>query len=183
MSKAVPLDAAKKPSPEYVAVIVSGLPTGAVVALHEPVPPVSGAVQSVVEPDVKVTVPVGVPDAPPLGATVAMYRTDVPDVVDVGLTDADVVEVAKVGAGPIRMSACAPEAPDPTAQHDVAPERQETAYGLTPAGGVADTQVVPPSAVVKMADPATCGFPTATQVVVPEQETESSVGLGAGTLC
>jgi hypothetical protein len=56
----VPVDPVKLGSPEYAPEIVS-LPTGAEVALHEPLPlDVNVAVHSDVDPVVKVTVPVGV---------------------------------------------------------------------------------------------------------------------------
>jgi hypothetical protein len=54
-----------------VAVTVS-FPVGAFLAVHEPDPPERAAVQSVAEPAVKVTLPVGVPVEPLVAsATVA----------------------------------------------------------------------------------------------------------------
>ena len=50
-------------------------PAGAVVALHEPMPELRVMVQSVSDPSVTTTDPVGVPAA---DATVALYMTDVP---------------------------------------------------------------------------------------------------------
>jgi hypothetical protein len=57
-------------SPEYVPEIVS-LPTGAVVALHEPFPLDNVAVHSGVVPDLNVTDPVGVGNPEVLVVTVA----------------------------------------------------------------------------------------------------------------
>lgn len=55
----VPVDPEKSVSPEYAPEIVC-VPTGAVVALHEPLPLDNVAVQSGVDPAVNVTDPVGV---------------------------------------------------------------------------------------------------------------------------
>lgn len=65
----VPVEEAKVVSPEYEARTVS-VPTGALEAVHEAVPVVSGAVQRIVVPTLKVTVPVGVPVAV-VGVTLA----------------------------------------------------------------------------------------------------------------
>ena len=67
----VPLDPEKSVSPEYDPEIVS-LPTGAVVALHEPLPLDNVAVQSDLNPAVNVTDPVGVGNPVVLVVTVAL---------------------------------------------------------------------------------------------------------------
>jgi hypothetical protein len=67
----VPVDPEKSTSPEYAPEIVS-LPTGAVVALHEPLPLDNVAVQSDVAPEVNVTDPVGVGNPVVLAVTVAL---------------------------------------------------------------------------------------------------------------
>jgi hypothetical protein len=70
-SGVVPLEPTNTVSPEYVPAIVS-VPTGAAAEGHEAVPSLnSDAVQSGVEPLVKVTVPVGVGSPVPLDVTVA----------------------------------------------------------------------------------------------------------------
>jgi len=85
----VPDDAEKIESPEYVAVIVS-LPAGALAAVQLADPDTRApVVHRLVEPVVKLTVPVGVPDP---DVTVAEYVTDEPWLVDVGVTEAAVVE-------------------------------------------------------------------------------------------
>lgn len=62
-------------------------PTGAADDVHEPVPPLRLAVHSVVEPVVKVTLPVGVaPEPEPEPVTVAEYVTAWPSVVLAGDT-------------------------------------------------------------------------------------------------
>jgi hypothetical protein len=66
----VPVDPEKSVSPVYAPEIVS-VPTGAVVALHEPLPLDNVAVQSDVNPAVNVTDPVGVGNPVVLVVTVA----------------------------------------------------------------------------------------------------------------
>src|SRR6516162_4995169 len=66
---AVPEELAKPPPPEYFPVTVS-VPAGAVVAPQAATPPDRTAVHKVVEPVVKVIVPVGVP-VPDFGVTTA----------------------------------------------------------------------------------------------------------------
>jgi hypothetical protein len=67
----VPVDPEKSLSPEYAPEIVS-LPTGAVVAVHEPLPLNNVAVQSDLSPAVNVTDPVGVGNPVVLVVTVAL---------------------------------------------------------------------------------------------------------------
>jgi hypothetical protein len=92
----VPDDGAKVPSPEYVAVTASA-PVGVSPALQEPValfPEAgvsAGVVHSVVAPTLKLTVPVGVPPEEK-GATLAVKVTVVPNVMEVGFTDAVVTD-------------------------------------------------------------------------------------------
>jgi hypothetical protein len=63
VSVVVPEDVEKLPSPEYAPVIVS-VPLGALVAEQEAEPPLSVAVQRVVDPIVNRTLPDGVPVDP-----------------------------------------------------------------------------------------------------------------------
>jgi hypothetical protein len=69
-SGVVPVEPTNTVSPPYVPVIVS-VPTGAAVELQEALPPDNGAVQSGVDPLVKVTDPVGVGTPVALVVTVA----------------------------------------------------------------------------------------------------------------
>ena len=66
----VPVEPANTLSPEYVPVIVS-MPTAAAEELQVPLPPDSIAVQSVVDPIVNVTEPVGMGGIAATGVTVA----------------------------------------------------------------------------------------------------------------
>jgi hypothetical protein len=66
----VPAEPANTLSPEYVPVIVS-VPTAAAEEVHEPLPPDSVAVQSVVDPVVNLTEPVGMGSPVPTAVTAA----------------------------------------------------------------------------------------------------------------
>jgi len=69
--------------------VTVSVPWGAVEVLHEATPLTRAAVvQSVVDPTVNVTVPVGVP---PLEVTEAEYVTVAPEVLDEGVTETVVV--------------------------------------------------------------------------------------------
>lgn len=76
VSGVVPDDPLKDGSPPYVAVTVS-LPTGALLAEHDPVAELNVTVHRVVAPTAKVTVPLGVPGDAEL--TVAEKVTDCPN--------------------------------------------------------------------------------------------------------
>jgi hypothetical protein len=80
------------------------------------------AVHKAVPPTVKATVPVGVPPVPD---TVAEYATDCPEGVEVGCTDAEVVD--GVGSGPLTEETTVPPPPQlmPAAKQFVA-DTQET---------------------------------------------------------
>ena len=64
--------------------MIVSAPTGAFVAEQRPIPADKVAVQRSVEPEVKATVPVGVPAAED---TVTLYITGCPCLTDTGLTD------------------------------------------------------------------------------------------------
>jgi hypothetical protein len=85
----VPLDPEKLLSPEYKPEIVS-VPPGAAVELQEPLPPDSVAVQSDVDPDVKVTDPLGAGSPVVVVVTVVEYVTDDPSPTGLGSAVTDV---------------------------------------------------------------------------------------------
>jgi hypothetical protein len=70
---------------------------GAVVALHDPFPPLRTALHSAVEPAVKAIVPTGVP---PVEVTVPEKVTGLPEAEEAGFTEANVVVAAGAGTGP-----------------------------------------------------------------------------------
>ena len=71
------------------------VPTGAVVALHEPMPlDNGGVVHSGVDPAVNVTVPVGVGSPETLVVTVAEYVTEAPSVTEEKLAWTEVCDGA-----------------------------------------------------------------------------------------
>ena len=96
----VPVDPVKLVSPEYAPEIVS-LPAGAVVEWHEPLPFVNRAVQSVVDPVVNVTDPVGVGSPVPTGVTVAEKVTEAPCPAGFGLAPMDVCVDAGLTVRPV----------------------------------------------------------------------------------
>jgi hypothetical protein len=75
--KADEVPVTKLESPPYVAVI-EWVPTDSADVVKGALPPASVAVPSVVEPTLKVTVPVGVPEAGPTALTVAVKTTTCP---------------------------------------------------------------------------------------------------------
>jgi hypothetical protein len=161
-----PAETPNTKSPEYVPVIVS-FPAGAAEEGHEPLPLDNVAVQSVVDPVVNVTVPLGVADAAPTGVTVVEYVTEPPIVTGLGLAPIEVIE----GSSTARV--VVPVDPEKVPSPEYAPETVSVPRGAAvelheplPLDNVAVQSVVDP--VVNVTEPVGVGNPVVLVVTVVE---------------
>lgn len=117
VSGVVPDEPLNEESPPYVAVTVS-LPTGALAAEHDPAAELNVAMQRVVAPTVKVTLPLGVPGDVEL--TVAENVTDCPNTELAVL----VIDVVVVAAGAADAGVAVTTAPPPSTTKIAATDAQ-----------------------------------------------------------